>query len=162
MHNYVRLNEALKNNDLTIYQNSTELENELKTINNVYGIVLIEEPYLSSFGLNNVLFKYNYIVTKKLYSKIFYPPIYVYVNDLYKIIYNKDPVNGEKLTFENAIKEYLNFLRDKSIPQNLYSFHDYLVNEWEVPVEIGEKESKKLMQTIMNDIYKSVGLSAPN
>lgn len=162
IHNYVKLNDALIKNDFSIYENGIELENELKTIKKVYGIVLIEEPYLSSEGLNTVLYLRNKPVTNKLFSKRFYAPIYVYVNDLYKIIYNEDKINNKELTFESAISNYLAILESRKIPQKFYSFHSFIVNEYNAPIEISKKDNNDLLKKIMNEIYESVGLPLPN
>lgn len=162
MHNYYKLNEALESNDFSIYDDGENLKKELENIKKVYGIVLIEEPYLSSIGLNTLLYKYNLKAVQSFKKKRFYPPIYVHVNDLYKIIYNEEIINGKKLTFEKAIKNYLTTLHDNEMPKKFYSFNDYLMNVWHAPIEFGEEENDNLIRKVMNEIYEAVGLEPPN
>ena len=162
MHNYFKLNEAIKNKNFSIYDDPEGLKTELDNIRKVYGIVLIEEPYLSSIGLNTLLYRYNLPAVQKFTEKHFYPPIYVHVNDLYKIIYNEDLIKGRKLTFEKAIKNYLTTLHDNEMPSKFYSFNDYLMNIWHTPIEFGEEDNTKLIKKTMNELYESVGLEPPN
>lgn len=162
MHNYYKLNNALEENNFSIYDDPIGLEKELKTIHNIYGIVLIEEPYLSSFALNSILYMYNNESAKSFNMKTFYPPIFVYVSDLYKIIYNENIIEKKELTFEEAIKGYIKILADNTNLNKIMTFNDYLMTEWNCPVEFGVEDSEKLTKSILNEVYKASGIDEPN
>ncbi len=161
IHNYSILDEAIKNNNYSIY-NIIEPEKFFKKIKKIYGIVLVQEPYLSTIGLNTLLYMYNKKPLDNFNSKQFNPPIIIHINDLYKIINAENKPHEQKLTFEKAIKNYITTLHDNERQRKFYSFNNFIVEKWKYPNEINQEEYDKMCKTRLNELYSSVGLPIPN
>lgn len=160
MHNFSILNKAFETNDFSIYENDCQI-NELKKIKNIYGIVLVQESYLSIPGLNALIHLYNKAKVKSFAKKNFHTPFFVHINDLYKIFNSAGEKQNKKLTFEKAIKQYSTCIHDNT-KRKMYSFNDYLASDWNHPNEINTEEYDKMCKNMLNELYLSAGLSTPN
>jgi Holliday junction resolvase-like predicted endonuclease len=115
------------------------LKNKIRESSICYGIVVLQESALSIVGLNQLILKVNDTIMSTISNngKI-RCPFFIMINDLWKV------KNGG-IDLLSAIKKYSDYL----IKDGLYSFTDFLNDEYDSPDEIGESDFKSFYEDIM-------------
>lgn len=154
IHNYSIINSEFENSFKNIQHNDQKIFQKIK---NVYGIVFVQENHLSVFALNRLLYLYNNEYVELFKNTNFHPPIFINIIDIYKII-NSGKNSGNQINFKDAIVSYIENLKNGYVD----SFNSFLINAYNYPQEADDKEHKKIVKELLNEVYSGSGLPMPN